>query len=72
MALLVNSITPMGNDWWLKGLIVKYRLVQNIPLGFFDSSKEFDPTTLFSEGYFEWEHIAVNRRTSTDANFSGE
>ena len=46
-ALLVNSITRMGQDWWLKHLIVKYRIVQNIPLGFFDGAKEFDPTKLF-------------------------
>lgn len=74
-ALLVNSITSMGQDWWRRrdstssgngsvaaeGLIVKYRLVQNIPLDFFDSSKEFDPTKLFGRGYFEWEDSAAGR-----------
>lgn len=60
-SLLVNSVTPMGQDWWLKGLIAKYRLVQNIPLGFFDSGREFDPTTLFNAGYFEWEDLEAGR-----------
>lgn len=53
--LLVNSLTPIGRDWWDKGnLITKYRLVQNIPRGFFDSA-ELDVGKLFSPGYFEWE-----------------
>lgn len=53
--LLVNSLTPMGQDWWQKGLIVNYRLVQNIPRDFFESSTELDTSTLFEPGYFEWE-----------------
>lgn len=53
--LLVNSLTPNGQDWWRKNLIVKYRLVQNLPREFFDSSTEIDLSTLFEPGYFEWE-----------------
>jgi hypothetical protein len=53
--LLVNSLTPMGQDWWQKDLIVKYRLVQNLPRDFFDRSTELETSTLFKAGYFEWE-----------------
>jgi hypothetical protein len=56
--LLINSLTPMGQNWWRKGFIIKYRLVQNIPHGFFDSSTELDMTPLFKPGYFEWEEPA--------------
>jgi hypothetical protein len=55
--LLINSLTPMGRDWWQKGLIVRYRLVQNIPRDFFDCSTELDVSPLFKPGYFEWEDL---------------
>lgn len=53
--LLVNSRTPIGQNWWEKGYIVKYRLVQNIPQEFFDRDTELDTSELFEPGYFEWE-----------------
>lgn len=57
--LLVNSLTPIGHNWWERdlqnNLIVNYRLVQNIPREFFDSSTELDTSQLFKPGYFEWE-----------------
>jgi hypothetical protein len=53
--LLVNSLTPIGHNWWANNLIVKYRLVQNIPREFFDSSTELDMRGYFDPGYFEWE-----------------
>ncbi len=53
--LLVNSLTPLGQNWWHEGLILKYRLVQNIPREFLDSATELDTNTLFKPGYFEWE-----------------
>lgn len=68
VSLLVNTLTPMGQDWWLKGLLVKYRLVQNIPLGFFESAKEFDPATLFNAGYFEWEDLEAGRSSDQQGN----
>ena len=55
--LLVNSLTPIGQNWWSKGLIVKYRMVQNLPRDFFDSQTELDLSQLFSPGYFEWEEV---------------
>ena len=55
--LLVNSLTPIGHNWWRKALIVDYRLVKNIRRDFFDSSTELDTSTLFEAGYFEWEEL---------------
>jgi hypothetical protein len=55
--LLVNSLTPLGQNWWHKNLIAKYRMVQNIPREFFDSSTELKINELFAPGYFEWEEI---------------
>lgn len=57
--LLVNSLTPIGSNWWREDLIVRYRLVQNIPREFFDSSTELDVGTLFKPGYFEWEEVVA-------------
>lgn len=53
--LLVNSLTPIGQDWWKNKYIQTYRMVQNIPREFFDCSTELDMTTQFEPGYFEWE-----------------
>lgn len=55
--LLVNSLTPVGRNWWENGLMLKYRLVQNLPPNFFDSSTELDTSELFPSGYFEWEEV---------------
>ena len=68
--LLVNSLTPVGNNWWLKDLIVKYRLVQNLPREFFDSVAELDVGELFDADYFEWKEAeghttAAGRRISS-------
>lgn len=50
--LLLNSLTPIGNDWWEKKLIVTYRMVQNLPLTFFTTG-EIDLLELFGLRYFE-------------------
>jgi hypothetical protein len=52
--LLMNSLTPLGRNWWKNGLVKTYRLVQNIPRDFFVQS-EIDMSKLFEPGYFEWE-----------------
>lgn len=59
--LLLNSLTPIGKDWWKNGYVLRYRLVQNIPRDFFDRATEIDLATLFPAGYFEWEesHDAI-------------
>ena len=53
--LLINSLTPIGRNWWAKNLITTYRLVKNIPQDFFDAETEIDTSKLFKPGYFEWE-----------------
>jgi hypothetical protein len=57
--LLINSLTPVGRNWWRKHLIDRYRLVQNIPRGFFDKEKELDIDQLFPSSYFEWSETPV-------------
>ncbi len=56
--LLINSLAPIGRDWWRKGLIIKYRMVQNLPRDFFDPHSELDVSQLLDRGYFEWEEVA--------------
>ena len=53
--LLLNSLTPIGENWWKNGYVLRYRLVQNIPRDFFDRETELDLGALFPTGYFEWE-----------------
>lgn len=61
--LLLNSLTPLGRNWWRKCgdeqerecLIVRYRMVQNIPKEFFKSTTELDAETLFPNMYFEYQ-----------------
>jgi len=53
--LLLNSLTPIGENWWKNGYVLRYRLVQNIPRDFFDRDTELDLSALFPAGYFEWE-----------------
>lgn len=53
--LLLNSLTPIGENWWRNGYVLRYRLLQNIPRDFFDRETELDLSALFPAGYFEWE-----------------
>lgn len=53
--LLLNSLSPMGEDWWKNGFMIKYEMVKNIPKEFFDRENELDITNFFEPGYFEWE-----------------
>lgn len=55
--LLLNSLTPIGENWWNKKLITKYKLVKNIPRDFFINESELDMSSLFEPNYFEWEEI---------------
>jgi hypothetical protein len=54
--LLVNSLAPIGHRWMKDELITKYRLVKNVPRGFFDDT-EVDLNGIFPPGYFEWEEL---------------
>ena len=53
--LLVNSLTPLGHNWWRARLLTRFRMVQNIPKDFFNRSLELEVKTLFPSPYFEWE-----------------
>jgi len=55
--LLLNSLTPIGQNWWEKDLIVKYRMVQNLPREFFEPQSEINVSEIFDSGYFEWEEV---------------
>ena len=57
--LFINCLTPIGRVWWDKNLIVKYRFVQNIPFGFFDTGEEINLESYFPTDYFEWNEISV-------------
>jgi hypothetical protein len=60
--LLLNSLTPLGRNWWAHDLVNKYRLVQNLPREFFDSVTELDLERMFPSEYFEWgENVVVER-----------
>lgn len=56
--LLLNSISPMGANWWKFGFLIKYKLVQNLPKNFFNPKDELDTNLLFPPRYFEWEEPA--------------
>jgi len=53
--LLLNSLTPMGHNWWSNGLIESYRIVENIPRDFFAPNIGLEMDKRFKSGYFEWE-----------------
>lgn len=53
--LFINSLTPLGKIWWDKKLITEYRIVKNIPQGFFDKMREIDLESYFSADYFEYQ-----------------
>ena len=55
--LLLNSLSPIGCNWWKKDFLINYRLVQNIPHDFFDPDQELNVSRLFRPGYFEWEDV---------------
>ena len=55
--LLLNSLSPMGKNWWKYEFIQNYKLVKNIPRDFFDPTEELDVNKLFEKGYFEWEEV---------------
>lgn len=57
--LLVNSLTPIGRNWWRHDLLTTYRMVQNVPQDFFDPNTELDMNALgLPPRYFEWEEVA--------------
>ena len=56
--LLVNSLTPIGENWWKKGLIIRYGMVKNLPHHFMRPVLDVQALGLFEKYYFEWEEVA--------------
>jgi hypothetical protein len=56
--LLLNSLTPIGENWWTDRLIEDYKLVKNLPRNFFCPVKEINLSLRFPKNYFEWEEYA--------------
>lgn len=56
--LLVNSLTPIGSNWWKHDLIKNYRMVKNLPRHFVDRVFDIEAAELFPKGYFEWEETS--------------
>ena len=53
--LMLNSMTPIGKNWWRRGLMLNFKLVKNVPRDFFSPRDELDLASVFPRGYFEWE-----------------
>lgn len=54
--LFINSLTELGDDWWISDIMVKYRCVSNLPPDFFDRLSEIDVQRFFNDvDYFEWD-----------------
>ena len=53
--LFINCLTEMGENWWKKDLLIRYRFVKNIPKDFFDTTNEIDLDSYFPIDYFEWQ-----------------
>lgn len=53
--LFINSLSPIGKTWNEEKLITRYRLIKNIPKGFFDEQTELNFEGKFDDDYFEWQ-----------------
>jgi hypothetical protein len=62
--LLLNSLAPVGSNWWAKNFLVQYRLVKNLPRDFFDAETEIDISPWFPKMYFEWEFQPTDSSSS--------
>lgn len=62
--LLINSICPIGEKWWNDGFMLRYRVVKNIPEGFFHPTDQLDLQSIFPNGYFEWEECTHTAGTN--------
>ncbi len=65
--LFLNSLTSFGASWWDGGHLLEYKLVKNIPDGFFDPTTEIDIRAWFPAGYFE-EQSAPARHLMSSSN----
>ncbi|HEY0683005.1 MAG TPA: putative phage abortive infection protein [Steroidobacter sp.] len=69
--LLVNSLTPVGFNWWKQNLILDYRMVKNLPKHFFDPLLDLEAPRLFPKGYFEWEEVHPRSSAAAGARLPG-
>ena len=62
--LLINSLCPLGSHWWSESLIIKYKMVKNIPQNFLDPDDFLNVEALFPPGYFEWQEISTKTQVA--------
>lgn len=55
--LFLNSLSKLGQEWDLSGMLTKYQLIKNLPEDFFDPNKEINVKEIYPEIKFEWEII---------------
>ena len=53
--LFFNCISDLGKSWRRDDLIVKYRLIKNLPKNFIDERYEINVKDVFPDLIFEWE-----------------
>lgn len=53
--LFLNSMSVIGRNWRSEGLLVKYRMIKNLPVSFFDEINEVDIKSFYPDLKFEWE-----------------
>jgi hypothetical protein len=52
--LCLNSLSTIGAAWKNEGLLVKYRMIKNLPENFFDPKVELDVAKIYPEIDFEY------------------
>lgn len=68
--LLINSLTPVGQNWWERGFIIRYKMVKNLPPHFLDPIAGHDIATELPEKYFEWENMNTPAVTTASPSTS--
>ncbi len=53
--LFLNSLSKLGQEWDVSGMLAKYQLIKNLPEDFFDPNKEINVKEIYPEIKFEWE-----------------
>jgi len=58
--LCLNSLSTIGSAWKNEGLLVKFRMIKNLPENFFDPKTELDVASIYPEIGYEY-----NKHTGT-------
>jgi len=53
--LLLNSLCPVGRKWWDEKLLIKYKMIKNLPMKYLLDSEFLFSGDRFPLGYFEWQ-----------------